>query len=61
MSVKTLTIDGQPITSPRDQTVLDAARAHGIMVWRSCQCAPASIWARGCAATSRPCTTWWPA
>src|SRR5471032_1026305 len=36
MPVKTLTIDGQLITSPRDQTVLDAAREHGIKIPTLC-------------------------
>ena len=36
MPVKTLIIDGQLITSPRDQTVLDAAREHGIKIPTLC-------------------------
>ena len=36
MPVKTLTIDGQLITSPADQTVLDAAREHGIKIPTLC-------------------------
>jgi bidirectional [NiFe] hydrogenase diaphorase subunit len=36
MPVKTLTIDGQLITSPSDQTVLDAAREHGIKIPTLC-------------------------
>ncbi|MBM3997173.1 MAG: hydrogenase formation protein HypD [Planctomycetes bacterium] len=36
MPVKTLTIDGQLITSPKDQTLLDAARAHGVKIPTLC-------------------------
>ena len=36
MSVKTLTIDGQLITSPQDQSVLDAARENGIKLPMLC-------------------------
>jgi bidirectional [NiFe] hydrogenase diaphorase subunit len=36
MPVKTLTIDGVLITSPQDQTILDAAREHGIKIPTLC-------------------------
>lgn len=36
MPVKTLTIDGQLITSPHDQTVLEAAREHGVKILTLC-------------------------
>ena len=36
MPVKTLTIDGQLITSPSDRTVLDAAREQGIKIPTLC-------------------------
>ncbi len=36
MPVKTLTIDGQLITSPNDQTILEAAGDHGIKIPTMC-------------------------
>ena len=36
MPVKTLTIDGQMITSPSEQTLLDAARDNGIKIPTLC-------------------------
>src|SRR5262245_50548780 len=36
MSVKTLTIDGQMITAPGEQTVLAAAREHGVKIPTLC-------------------------
>jgi bidirectional [NiFe] hydrogenase diaphorase subunit len=36
MPVKTLTIDGQLITSPSDQTILDAARERGVKIPTLC-------------------------
>jgi bidirectional [NiFe] hydrogenase diaphorase subunit len=36
MPVNTLTIDGRMITSPRDQTVFEAAREHGITIPTLC-------------------------
>src|ERR1041385_1927159 len=36
MPVKTLTIDGQLITSTHDQSVLEAAREHGVKIPTLC-------------------------